>query len=308
MKTLLSTREVSALMNVTETTIKRWADADELPCVRTLGGHRKFTMNDVMKFAEIHSYPLTGVLTPNVDAGDRDTLEFSVQTRNYRKASELLLDEALRGEGERLIQLLSYFLKHGIPVSTAADEIIRPAMVEIGELWKSGKLEVNEEHLASHALLEAIIRLSPELHRKPSNNLTAVCACAEGEHHEIGLRLLAYVLESQGWTVKYLGVNTPFDTLRAYLKVAKPDLVCLSYTLSLPDKKFIEQVRSVGRLAHSLDAAFMVGGFFAGKFTPGDFLCEHISSSASDTVSYLRDRFQLKPGPKPKKPAEAEPA
>jgi excisionase family DNA binding protein len=300
MKTLLATKEVAALMNVTETTIKRWADAGELTCVKTLGGHRKFAMQEVIQFSEQHSYPITGVLSAEMEPGDRDMLEFSLQTKNYRKISEILLDEALHGERKRLMELLSYLLKHGIAMSTIGDEIIRPAMVEIGEMWISGKLKINEEHIASHALLEAIIRLSPELYRKPANGLTAVCACAEDEYHEIGLRILSYVLESQGWKVHYLGANTPFDTLRELFKVMKPDLLCLSYTLKSPAAQFIGKVKSLGTLVHSHNAVFVVGGFYAGDHLPKDFHCDHIATSAHDTVSFLRDRFQLKPGPKMK--------
>jgi len=298
MKTLLATKEVAALMNVTETTIKRWADAGELPCVKTLGGHRKFAMQEVIEFAEQHSYPITGVLSAEMEPGDREMLEFSVQTKNYRKISEILLDEALHGERKRLMELLSYLLKHGIAMSTLGDEIIRPAMVEIGEMWASGKLKINEEHIASHALLEAIIRLSPELYRKPSNGLSAVCACAEDEYHEIGLRILAYVLESEGWKVHYLGANTPFDTLRELFRAIKPDLVCLSYTMESPADQFMRKVKSLGTLVHSDMSTFVVGGFYAGNHSTKDFHCDHIATSAHDTVSFLRDRFQLKPGPK----------
>jgi excisionase family DNA binding protein len=300
MKTLLATKEVAALMNVTETTIKRWADGGELPCVKTLGGHRKFTMQVVMQFAEKHSYPITGVLSAEMEPGDREILQLSVQTKNYRRISEVLLDEALHGERIRLMDLLSYLLKHGVSMSTIGDEVIRPAMVEIGELWASGRLKINEEHRASHALLEAIIRLSPELHRKPSNGLSAVCACSENEYHEIGLRLLAYVLECEGWKVQYLGANTPFENLRELYKAVKPDLYCLSFTLKSPDEQFIEKVKSLGTIVHSHKSVFIVGGFYAGNYVSKDFNCDYIATSAHETVSFLRDRFQLKPGPKAK--------
>jgi MerR family transcriptional regulator, light-induced transcriptional regulator len=298
MKTLLATKEVAALMNVTETTIKRWADAGELDCVKTLGGHRKFAMQEVIEFARQHSYPITGVLSPEMAQGDREVLEFSLQMKNYHKISQILLDEALHGERKRVMELLIYVLKHGISMSTIGDEIIRPAMVEIGEMWASGKLKINEEHIASHALLEAIILLSPELYRKPPNGLLAICACAEEEYHEIGLRILAYVLESEGWTVHYIGANTPFDTIRELFKTMKPDLVCLSYTRKSPAEHFIGKIKSLGTLVHSHKSSFVVGGFFAGNHAPKDFHCDHIATSAHDTVSFLRDRFRLKPGPK----------
>ena len=37
----------------------------------------------------------------------------------------------------------------------------------------------------------------------------AVLACAPGEHHEIGLLMLAILLRADGWQVAYLGADTP---------------------------------------------------------------------------------------------------
>ena len=37
-----STREVAQMWNVSESTVKRWADTSGLHCYRTPGGHRKF--------------------------------------------------------------------------------------------------------------------------------------------------------------------------------------------------------------------------------------------------------------------------
>src|SRR5438270_632142 len=44
---VLSTRQVATLLGVGEATVKRWADAGEIECFRTPGGHRKFRLRDV---------------------------------------------------------------------------------------------------------------------------------------------------------------------------------------------------------------------------------------------------------------------
>ncbi len=301
MRTLLSTKDVAILMDVTETTIKRWAGAGKLPCVKTLGGHRKFVLKDIVAFADQHNYPLSGVLPPELKSADDEMIAFSIQTQNYGKISEVVLKEALHGERGRLSELFVYLSKHHISMATIGDEIIRPAMVKVGELWAEHKLEINQEHVASQALLEAIIRLGPELQRKPSNGLSAVCACAEGDYHEIGLRILSYVLECEGWSVSYLGANTPSDTLGSFIKAMRPELICLSYTLDKPRSQFMGNVQSLGNLAHAYGATFLVGGFHAENHSPQEYHCDHISTSAHDAVSFLRDTFELRPGPKKSK-------
>ena len=44
---LLSTRDAAAYLGVGTTSIKRWTDEEVLPCIRTIGGHRRFRKSDL---------------------------------------------------------------------------------------------------------------------------------------------------------------------------------------------------------------------------------------------------------------------
>ena len=44
---MLSVTSVAKILGVHPDTIRRWADKGLLPCVRTLGGHRRFRPQDV---------------------------------------------------------------------------------------------------------------------------------------------------------------------------------------------------------------------------------------------------------------------
>src|SRR5437660_10192895 len=53
---VLSTRQVAKLLGVGEATVKRWADAGEIDCFRTPGGHRKLRLRDVTAFVQRRNY------------------------------------------------------------------------------------------------------------------------------------------------------------------------------------------------------------------------------------------------------------
>jgi len=59
---VLSTRQVATLLGVGEATVKRWADAGEIDCFRTPGGHRKFRLRDVTAFVQKRQYEAPGVI------------------------------------------------------------------------------------------------------------------------------------------------------------------------------------------------------------------------------------------------------
>jgi len=59
-----STAYIARLLNVDASTVKRWADSGRLPCYRTVGGHRRFSLNQVREF--IADYHLEGIASPEV--------------------------------------------------------------------------------------------------------------------------------------------------------------------------------------------------------------------------------------------------
>jgi excisionase family DNA binding protein len=48
----LTLREAAAALNVHPTTLRRWADNGDLPCLLTPGGHRRFAAGEVSHFAD----------------------------------------------------------------------------------------------------------------------------------------------------------------------------------------------------------------------------------------------------------------
>ena len=53
---LLSTSDAARLIGVGTTSVKRWADTGLLDCVRTAGGHRRFTRDSLDRFIRMQSH------------------------------------------------------------------------------------------------------------------------------------------------------------------------------------------------------------------------------------------------------------
>jgi len=298
--THLSSEQAARVLDVTVSTIKRWADEGLIACVKTPGGHRKFELTEIARFAEGHGMRLSGGTPPPLSEHQLEQLQFGIHAPNYHRVADLFLEEALQGDREGLYQLLLYVTKHHIRFATIADEIIRPALARVGEEWHQGSIEVAQEHEASAAITEAMIRLAPELLKKKPNGLTAVCACVEGEDHEIGLRSMAYALELEGWTVHFVGADTPFETLVSFAKAIKPHLICLSLALTRNRKELAQGMAMISRATRSLGTKLLVGGYRADSFSAKELHCDHIGTTIGDGLAYVRDAFGLKPGPKPK--------
>jgi MerR family transcriptional regulator, light-induced transcriptional regulator len=299
-KTTLSTTEVAALLNVTETTVKRWAESKRIPCNKTLGGHRKFLLSDIQNFAEKNSFPITGFISPPaLTQKQMERLEFGLYSKNYSIISEIFLDEALQGDREGMEKLLVFLYRNQVSFINIIDNVVHPALVRIGILWEEGTIEVNQEHRASEIVKEAIIRLGSILQHQRSNNLSVVCTAVEGEHHDIGIYCIAYALEVEGWKLTNLGSNTPFDSLKQYIINNKPDLVCISATApAIKKNEFLNGIKSIAVFVHSYGGKIVAGGLYANKFANQEIGTDLITYSVQDTIDYTKAAFNLKPGRK----------
>lgn len=55
----LSTDDVSKVLHVGKSTIKRWTDEGKLKCFRTPGGHRKFKATNVEEFIKTYHFDVS---------------------------------------------------------------------------------------------------------------------------------------------------------------------------------------------------------------------------------------------------------
>ncbi len=77
---LLTTREVSAMLGVGTTSIKRWADEGELECVRTPGGHRRFPLKAVVRLRQLRSTGMEAFPAnlPSMGPSELDSLDLGI--------------------------------------------------------------------------------------------------------------------------------------------------------------------------------------------------------------------------------------
>jgi methanogenic corrinoid protein MtbC1 len=111
------------------------------------------------------------------------------------------------------------------------DRVVEPALREIGELWQRDEITVADEHLATALAQAAIASLYPD-YPWPAPGPRAIVACAPGERHDLGARMVADLLALDGWNVAFLGADTPAEALVRKAADTGAVLVGLSVTLA----------------------------------------------------------------------------
>jgi len=137
---------------------------------------------------------------------------------------------ALRAGDESLAtSIVQQARADGMAIDTIYYEIFAPSMIGIGHLWESNQLSVAEEHLATAITERLIVMLSLTLdqaQRQPTRRV--VLGCIIGEHHVLGLRMLADMFRQAGWQVLYLGADIPPADWVALAVRYQADVVAIS--------------------------------------------------------------------------------
>jgi MerR family transcriptional regulator, light-induced transcriptional regulator len=124
--------------------------------------------------------------------------------------------------------ILQEGLATGLSPAELYASVLAPAQYQVGELWQHNQISIAREHLAT-AVTEAVMgnvvaSASPE----QDTGLRVVVACVEGELHQIGARMVADLLELDGFGVRFLGADVPTSSLLAIVAEESAELLVLS--------------------------------------------------------------------------------
>ncbi len=146
-------------------------------------------------------------------------------------AADTLLDALLRADAVDAAEVIEGALERGVDPIGLLDDVITPAMHEVGRLWELGTIGVGEEHLASSVAARVLNRLAPLLITTPPRSGPRVLmAAAQGERHVLALHMANDVMEGAGYAVKYAGADVPTQSLLALAERDRPALVAMTCT------------------------------------------------------------------------------
>ncbi len=261
-----------------------------LRCQKTPGGHRRFEIRSVIEFAEKNDLEPIGALDLSDDDGLAPQIQAAVLERNYAQLAHAFVEKALSPDRCDLFHYLSFLYEHRFQVWEIFDEIVRPGMGEIGSRWERGEIGINHEHRASYETLDAMAKLQAQIMVKPPNGRAALLACVGEEPHEIGLRCISYLLESEGWATHYLGARMPVRAIVSAVHDLRPSLICLSVTQMSEQWNWVEELRQLTRSLCSEGCHIILGGRAATEqgcqLTPFDAVC----STSREMLEFLQEQ------------------
>ena len=172
----------------------------------------------------------------------------------------------LAGDQHEALAVVNTFIDGGRDLVDVELHIIQAAMYRIGQKWQANQVTVAQEHIAT-AIVQSVMTAALLRSILPAPiDKRVLLACVAGNHHSIGLRMVADSFQLAGWEVQYLGADVPTPSLIRQIGEWSPDLVGLSIS-------FAQQLRVVKDVVAQLRTRFggarppvMIGGLVINRF------------------------------------------
>ncbi|RYY40763.1 MAG: MerR family transcriptional regulator [Chitinophagaceae bacterium] len=146
-------------------------------------------------------------------------------------------------------------------------QVCFPFLQRVGDLWLTNHVVPAQEHFSSYLIQHKIIAETDSLPRVEPKHPPVLLFTPRGEHHELPLLFLNYLLRFYGWPVIYLGTNQ--DVLRLPEAIeAQAEVLYLhlltNLTGDLPDDYFdtlckrypAKTIVASGRAVHDAQRSF----------------------------------------------------
>lgn len=253
----LTTKEVARLCRVSDATVKRWQAAGLLASERTSGGHRRFRAEEVARFQRAQN------LGEKKCVGDESVvsaLNGQQRERSRIHSDSTFLCALMKGCEEAAANLLINEYLRGKSPSEICDELVCPAMWQIGELWAAGKINITQEHLASRVAHNAVYKLRQALSVSATVDKLAMCCAAAGDFHELPTHLAQMTIEDAGWETMNFGANTPLDDFAREILRHAPALVCISTTIMPDAENLSREYKNLRARIAKLEIPVLIGG------------------------------------------------
>jgi DNA-binding transcriptional MerR regulator len=124
-------------------------------------------------------------------------------------------------------------------------QIIFPYLERIGILWLTNHIYPAQEHLVTNVIRQKLIMGIERVKTHLETNKSILLFLPEGEHHELGLLYMYYLLKNRGVKTLYLGANVPIKDIEFVCNLKKPDYLYTHLTSVASNfnlEKFLAQV------------------------------------------------------------------
>ncbi len=203
---------------------------------------------------------------------------------------DIIKKDVLTGNKRGIVKDTEKAVKEGNSPRQILDEVLMPAINEVGDLFDKGKYFLPQLIAGAEAMKLSIGYLEPLLKEGADSGEklpSIVIATVHGDIHDIGKNLVALMLKNYGFNVIDLGKDVPREEIIKAAKENDAKIIALSALMTTTMK----EMKNVVDLAHAenLDAKIIIGGAVVTQDYADEIGADGYSSDAADAVRVVKN-------------------
>jgi excisionase family DNA binding protein len=255
-----NSEEAASILNVNVSSIKRWTEDGTLDCVKTAGGHRKFTMQHLAKFLKEHKTKTTRANLFPIESDEDLEINTSILKADFEFLIDYVSEQSRLCNRDRVHRVFNGLYLAQNPLHQIYDQLVTSVLHKIGDLWEQGEISAVEEHFSTQTIRGCLIRLQGII-QMPSEKIgTAFCLVMSQELHDIAIKMVDHVLELRGYKILFSGQMTPSMKIEKIFEIYQPDRVYISSTIVTDQNLTQAEFDKICYIAQAHNARVYVGG------------------------------------------------
>ena len=199
-----------------------------------------------------------------------------------------LYQAVMKGNRSGIAKITENALAAGEEPGELLNEILLPAINEVGELFDRGKYFLPQLIASAEAMKNSIEILEPLLLKGSDEQdmPVVVIATVEGDIHDIGKNLVALMLKNYGFKVIDLGKDVPAQEIIDAAKKYNAKIIALSALMTTTMQRMREVVEEVKKI--KLPVKVMIGGAVITQEYADEIGADGYSRDAADAVKLAK--------------------
>lgn len=231
----ISTAEASKALGVSVSTVKRWVDDGILPAHKTVGGHRKLLLADLVRLGRAGQLPNLDISRIELLGSEQLPRDLSQLFFEVRKALEA-------GDGPRLRQLFLGAYQSNIPLDEFFDEVVQSALDALDAASAPPAGQSHRRQRSRQICKEALYELKSVLEARACRNCPiAVGGAVSGEFDATTSLMVQLVLLDAAWEPINLGPNTPMASFADAVAEIRPRMLWITIQEPVPDESLLAE-------------------------------------------------------------------
>lgn len=254
-KKYLNTKQVGSLFDVNESTVRRWASSGKIECISSAGGHRKFSYQNVMSFANDQGLKINSGEIP------------------YNINRKTIIDDSVKhvfnNDAKSLEMIFVQLYLDGTLLPDLMDNFVEKILVKIQDKLDQREVSVAEEHIARKVVSKALNNFKLTVSNHVSrNNENILCLNLENDIPDLPIDMIQILLENNNFNVHNCGANTSIKDIKKLLSnqtykaifIYLCDRQCCTATVKDNIKKTNSDLEQVSILAKKYNIKLYLGG------------------------------------------------